>query len=99
MLIIEWVFAFVLLNLLCLQEIDESRVSIDMHDESFVSLRRLMFELQRNLKSAAINNNVLLKHLEGSIQNKVLPSMSFVLCRASCQLSFSSRSPSSTSCP
>ena len=40
---------------MCVQEIDESKVAIDMHDENFVSLRRLMFELQRSLKSAAIN--------------------------------------------
>ena len=64
---------------MCVQEIDESKVAIDMHDENFVSLRRLMFELQRSLKSAAINNNVLLKHFEGSIQNKVLRQFFFCL--------------------
>jgi hypothetical protein len=32
-----------------------------------------MYELQRSLKSAAINSNVLLKHLESSIQDKVQP--------------------------
>ncbi len=40
-------------------------------DENFVSLRRSLFELQRSLKSSAINNNVLLKHLETCIQSKV----------------------------
>ena len=53
-----------------MQEIDESRVAIDAYDEKFVALRRSLYELQRSLKSAAINNNVLLKHLESSIQNK-----------------------------
>jgi hypothetical protein len=56
-----------------IQDIDESKVAIEAYDEKFVSSRRLMYELQRSLKSAAINNNVLLKHLESSIQDKVHP--------------------------
>jgi hypothetical protein len=55
------------------QGIDESRVAVEAYDEKFVSLRRLAYELQRSMKSAAINNNVLLKHLESSIQNKARP--------------------------
>jgi hypothetical protein len=54
-----------------MKDIDSSKVLTDMEDERFVSLRRSIFELQRSLKSAALNNNVLLKHLEGSIQTKV----------------------------
>jgi hypothetical protein len=55
----------------CAQAIDELKVAVECHDENFVSLRRSLFELQRSLKSPAINNNVLLKHLETCITSKV----------------------------
>ncbi len=57
--------------LLLRQGIDELKVAVEACDENFVSLRRSLFELQRSLKSSAINNNVLLKHLETCIQSKV----------------------------
>ena len=55
----------------CAQAIDELKVGVECQDENFVSVRRSLFELQRSLKSPAINNNVLLKHLETCIQSKV----------------------------
>jgi hypothetical protein len=62
---------------LCAQSIDELKVAIEAHDEKYVALRRLTYELQRSLKSASINNNVLLKHMESSIQNKAPNPRSF----------------------